>query len=391
MSSKTTCILALIALLSLLSVGAAPARPADSTPDPTAAVSLAQMRFDGEKFSQILDDGRKVVFTVDPDLQRFADQLFEKYEVPAGAAVVLNSRTGRVLAMSSHRSREYAAPTDLVALDPSPPAASLFKVVTTAALIEQTDTTLDTRICYHGGGQRLGLDNLKDSEKFDTACASLSHAFGRSINSIFAKLSDRKLDQRAISDYAGRFRFGKELPFDVDVPVSLIEIPEDRLERARTAAGFWHSHLSPLHAAMISQAIAQKGAMLQPYIVDHIESADGTTEYSSSPKLLGRPVAPETASALLEAMKQTVAVGTARKSFRDSKGIPYLGDIQVAGKTGTLHGSSPFRAYSWFMGVAPADDPEISFAVLVVNEPKWRIKSAPFAVQLLQKYFADRL
>lgn len=90
-------------------------------------------------------------------------------------------------------------------------------------------------------------------------------------------------------------------------------------------------------------------------------------------------------------MKNTVKRGTARKSFKDSKGVPYLPGIEVAGKTGTLTGRSPYRAYSWFVALAPADNPEIAISVLVVNEPKWRIKSAPFAAQLLQKYFEDRI
>jgi cell division protein FtsI/penicillin-binding protein 2 len=98
-------------------------------------------------------------------------------------------------------------------------------------------------------------------------------------------------------------------------------------------------------------------------------------------------VSKETAGALIEAMGQTVARGTARKAFRDRRGVPLLPDVAVGGKTGTLHGHHPFRAYSWFVGVAPADDPEVALAVLVVNEPKWRIKAAGTAAELLRKYF----
>ena len=47
----------------------------------------------------------------------------------------------------------------------------------------------------------------------------------------------------------------------------------------------------------------------------------------------------------------------------------------------------PYRAYSWFVGAAPVEQPEVAIAVLIVNEPKWRIKSGTAAALVLQKYF----
>ena len=60
----------------------------------------------------------------------------------------------------------------------------------------------------------------------------------------------------------------------------------------------------------------------------------------------------------------------------------------MAGKTGTLTGRDPYRAYSWFVGLAPAERPEVAIAVLVVNEPRWRIKSTTAAALILQRYFS---
>jgi cell division protein FtsI/penicillin-binding protein 2 len=389
--SKPTKILvmSIMSLFGVLLLGAAPSKPAETAAatEPLAGVSLAAMRFDGEAYRQAFEDGRVATFTVVPELQRHADRLFARNQVPAGAAVILNSRTGRVLTLSQHRERRWAADSPAVALDPSPPAASLFKIVTAAALLEQGDVELGTRTCYHGGGQRLMEHNLVDSKRDDTACASLGAAFGRSINAIFAKLSDRRLAPGVLGRYAERFGFNRELPFDVALPSSTAEIPTDRLERARTAAGFWHTHLSPLHAAMIAQSVAQRGAMLRPYVVDRITDSDGRTIHEGSPRYLGHAVGKETAGELLEAMAQTVKRGTARKAFRDRRGVPLVPGVEIGGKTGTLHGHKPFRAYSWFVGVAPLERPEVAIAVLVVNEPKWRIKSAGTAAELLRKYF----
>lgn len=378
----------LVLLLTSLALGAAPAAPPRATT--LEGVSLDAMQLDAGAFRQRLDDGRTITFTVNPALQQFADRQFEKYQVPVGSAVILNSRTGRVHAFSERRADKAMAGDTRVALDPSPPAASLFKIVSAAALIEQGEVTPKTKTCYHGGSSKLLLHHLEDSPRDDTACASLQAALGRSINAIFAKLSDRRLSRSSLASYAERFGFNRDLPFDVAVPRSTAEIPDDRLERARTAAGFWHTHLSPLHAAVIAQSVAQDGAMLRPYIVDRVTDGSDEVIYESAPEFVGRTVEKETAAQLLAAMKQTVARGTARRAFHDSRGVPLLPGIEIAGKTGTLTGKSPYRAYSWFVAIAPADDPEVAMAVLVVNKPKWRIKSTGMGELLLSEYFRLR-
>jgi len=376
-----------LAVLTSLALGAAPSEPATETPSPLAGLDLDAMKLDDGAYRQRLEDGRTITFTVNAELQRFADRQLDKYEIPVGSAVILNSRTGRVHALSQQVTDEAMAELEQAALDPSPPAASLFKIVSAAALLERGEVTPGTRTCYHGGSGKLLDEHLVDSKKLDTACASLRAALGRSINAIFAKLSDRRLDRSTLASYAERFGFNRDLPFDVSVPRSTAEIPQDRLERARTAAGFWHTHLSPLHAAVIAQAVAQDGAMLRPYIVDNVADSGGEVIYESSPKFVGRAVEKETADQLLDAMEHTVTRGTARTAFHDKRGAPLLPGIAVAGKTGTLTGKKPYRAYSWFVGIAPADDPEIAMAVLVVNKPKWRIKSAGLSELLLGEYF----
>ena len=60
--------------------------------------------------------------------------------------------------------------------------------------------------------------------------------------------------------------------------------------------------------------------------------------------------------------------------------------IAVAGKTGSLSANNPYRAYSWWVGYAPADNPRIALAALVVNRELWRIKSSYVARELLHEY-----
>jgi cell division protein FtsI/penicillin-binding protein 2 len=165
------------------------------------------------------------------------------------------------------------------------------------------------------------------------------------------------------------------------------KIPEDRLEFARTAAGFWHVHMSALHGAFLAQSIAQEGAMLHPLLVSRVRGADGTVEWSAQPRWLRRTASRETARAVTSMMVNTTTKGTARKYFKDPKGIPYLPGIVVAGKTGTLTRHKPYRGYTWFVGFAPADDPRVAVAALAVNPPKWKVKATAMARDILRSYF----
>ena len=70
-------------------------------------------------------------------------------------------------------------------------------------------------------------------------------------------------------------------------------------------------------------------------------------------------------------------MGTAKGSFHDRKGNPLV-PVSVAGKTGTLSATTDkgYVGYSWFVGYAPADNPEIAFAVVLGNPAAWRIRAA---------------
>ena len=110
--------------------------------------------------------------------------------------------------------------------------------------------------------------------------------------------------------------------------------------------------------------------------------------FDNKPTVLRRAVKPETAAELTRMMTETVENGSARTAFHDAKGDSYLPGIAVAGKTGTLSDNEANRHYTWFVGFAPADQPEVAVAALVVNNPTWQIKAPIMARNLLRSYFA---
>ncbi len=372
--------------------GAPEERASNDRAGPQSNVQRADPRRGFDLDDLVLEDGRLVqhiggrtiTTTLDPELHRFAEELLERYEVPDGAAVAINSRTGEILAFAEHSER---SPGRHVALLANAPAASIFKVITAAALLDLAHLEPGLETCYHGGSSRITEALLTPDPRRDHRCATLASALGRSINVIFARLADQHLTAEQLGQVARGFGFGAEVPFDLPLEVARMDVPEERVERARAAAGFWHSYISPLHAAMIAQAVAQGGARLRPYMIDGVTNEGGEVLHDGTPTFLGRACSAETAEHLARMMVTTTTVGTARSSFRDRQGRPVIPGVDVAGKTGTLHGRSPFRAYDWFMGFAPADAPEIAVAGLVINDPQWRIKGHYLGRELLRRYF----
>lgn len=340
----------------------------------------------GNELASPLDTDYRAVLTVDPSLDAFVQQVLSSYEVPFAGFVAVEPSTGRLLAYVSHSSAEPGAVDH--AIDASPPAASVFKLVTTSALID-SGVSPRTKTCYHGGFSALVASELIDNAKLDSACTSLEGALGRSINPVFAKLSLKHLDAPTLSRYASAFGFGETLPFDGPSEASALEIPSERLEFARTAAGFWHSHMSPLHAAMIAATLANRGRMMRPHIIDRIEDEGGRVITRTEPALHRAVIERRTAELVGGMMQSTVTEGTARKFFFDPKGNPFVPAVQIAGKTGTLSKERPYRGYSWWVGFAPAKDPKIALAALVVNSPKWRIKASYVAREALRHYLVD--
>jgi cell division protein FtsI/penicillin-binding protein 2 len=108
------------------------------------------------------------------------------------------------------------------------------------------------------------------------------------------------------------------------------------------------------------------------------------------PRVVRRAIKSETAAELTRMMLQTVSNGSGYKSFHDEAGRAYLPGITVAGKTGTLTDHKQNRHYTWFVGFAPAENPEVAFSTLVVNTPTWQIKAPQLARDVLRSYFAKK-
>lgn len=366
---------------------AAPARPKQPTRDALLkGFNPLERQLAAGHYTSPLAQDHQATLTLDPALDSFVKGLLDRYEVPQAGFVAIEPSTGKLLSYVSH-SEDPSDVRDHV-LDASPPAASVFKLITGSALLDQ-GIQPESNVCYHGGASRLTLSELTDNPKLDTACISLSGALGYSVNAVFGKLALKHLNAAKLSRYAGAFGFGESLPFDAKAESGAADIPSEPVEFARTAAGFWHMHMSPLHAAMIVATVANHGRMMRPQVVDRIVDASGKVVSRAEPELYRSVLERRTADLMARMMRTTVAQGTARKTFFDAKGNPFLPGVEVAGKTGTLSKERPYRGYTWFVGFAPAEAPKVAVAALIVNSPKWRIKAAYLGREALRYYLIE--
>jgi cell division protein FtsI/penicillin-binding protein 2 len=383
-------------------VAASTARSLDSLPEvPWTELGLAQVevvpanfRFDEAKgrFVAPLADGRTAVLTLEPRLQRHLQRVVGQYREPGEAVVVIEPQTGRVLAYVDDATGGIIGGG--LAGRAAAYAASTFKVITGAALLDSGKVTPETSVCYSGGGSGFGRDALTFNPQRDGTCRTFTEAMAHSSNIVFGRLAHDHLTPAALDRMASSFGFDQPSPFEVRIERSRAQIPtDDDLEFARAAAGFRHTWMTPLHGALIQAAIANNGVMMVPAIVDSIEGRDGFAEYRHKPVAWRTSVKPEVAAALRTTLGTTCTSGTARGYFGGN--AKYPADVRTWGKTGTLSNRNPdgsepdpFLTYTWFVGFGERDGRDLAAAGLVVNTPMWWIKGSFLAAEALRTGFA---
>jgi cell division protein FtsI/penicillin-binding protein 2 len=344
---------------------------------------------DGGRLVQPLSDGGHVELTLDAELQHAAERLLGEADPIQGAAVLVSVDDGRVLALAGRTRAAPSANEVALATTAWAPAASVFKLVTTAALLGE-GLTPDSRVCYHAGVHSVEADNLEDHPELDGRCRTLGYGLAKSQNAILARLAHDHLDPVKLERTARALGFGEPLPFELPTAASTLALPSEPLAFARVAAGFWNTNLSALHGALLAATIARGGESPALHVVDRVVDGGGRVLPLPVGAALHRALTPETARAMARMMVGTTEWGSANRAFRDSStGRRRLAGIRVAGKTGTLTGKNPALAYSWFVGFAPADHPQVAFAVLLGRADEADIRAAEVARALLATWMTS--
>ncbi len=140
--------------------------------------------------------------------------------------------------------------------------------------------------------------------------------------------------------------------------------------------------MSPLHLNMITQAVANGGVMVEPYLIREVTTADGRVLLSGKAgKEIARVMSEEESRLLAQMMVLVVNGGTGRRL----QGLSY----QAAGKTGSAEFDSSLKmeSHAWFTGFAPAEAPEIAVTVIVEEAGGGGEYAVPMAKRVFDAWF----
>ncbi|MBY7143728.1 PASTA domain-containing protein [Virgibacillus sp. NKC19-3] len=324
------------------------------------------------------EDGDDVYLTIDQKIQTLLEdtlsQVEEEYDPERMTAVVMDPKTGEIVAMSNRPSYNPNNPTDVenwyndVVSNPFEPGSTV-KMFTWAAAIEEDVYNGDEE--YKSGTYRPNekiapVHDHNHGEGWGTI--SYDEGFRRSSNVATANLLWEKLGAEKYLDYIDAFDLDKETGIDLPGEVSGEILYNWPLEKITTSFG-QGSTVTPIQQMKAATAIANGGKMLQPYVVQEVvDPSTGEVITEKSPDVVGEPISEDTSEHVRNLLDSAV-------NGEDATGEKYkLKDYTVGGKTGTAQIPNPDgsgyangredHVFS-FLGMAPIDDPELMMYVSV--------------------------
>ena len=346
---------------------------------------IPSARVVGDRLESFLPDGGLVTYNLDPVLQERVSRFLVERRVPYAVFVALEPKSGRVLGMVSHSTVDPQ--WQKKACYQIYPMASLFKIITASAALEQNKVFPDTVIAFNG--KRTSVSPLYwEPRGRRSPEMTLTDAMGKSVNPVFGRLASSFVGKEQLILEANRFGFNQQLFPGTAIMQSTALSPQSDAELKLMGAGLGREvKISPIHAAAMMAAVANRGLMMTPLLAEKVTSGTGEVLFSAKPLELRRLLSEETSAKLAKTLSTTVNKGTSRRAFHDRRGRPLLAKLNIAAKTGSIDGKEPEGQYSWFAAYAPMEDPQIALIALVVNQGKWNVKASNVGEKALEAFF----
>jgi cell division protein FtsI (penicillin-binding protein 3) len=321
--------------------------------------------------------GKNVILTLDKNIQYITEKELAKAVTDSGAksgmAVVMESGSGRILAMANYPTFNPNAYTrcstvqlrNRVVADSFEPG-STFKVFLIAAALEEGLVKPNDMYNCEGGSYKIANRVIHDDHPHPRLTVSEIIKYSSNIGA--AKIG-LKLGEERVSRHLRNFGFGVRT--GIDLPAETSGNLKKRMygvELATTAFGQGVT-LSAVQLVTAMSAIANGGSLMRPFLVERIVDDEGKEVQSFEPQVVRRVISPETAGKITRMMETvTEEGGTGTKAAIEG--------FRVAGKTGTAqkvdpltHTYSPSKRIGSFVGFVPADKPRLTIAV-IIDEPQ---------------------
>jgi peptidoglycan glycosyltransferase len=337
--------------------------------------------------------GNNLYLTVDPKLQQLAQDTLGP--IP-GSIVLLDGKSGAVLAMVGYPRYD---PSQLVfdptvddslwndqiqaiqqrwnALnnDPSQPLymrptqglyvpGSIFKTVTLSGMLDTGKTKPDST-WKDAGSFVIDAYKINDPNRPNQNTTwTTQQGYMFSLNAVFAQMGVA-LGPDGLRDYANKFGFGQEIPFDLKTSASQIESTKDylasRVAQAETGFGQGQLQITPLHAALMAAAMGRgDGIMPKPYLVQSIKTPAGQLIKETEPSNWLQTVRPETAKTVHDIMVASATDGWVGLNGGNLKGSGAV----IGGKTGTAELGNNLNN-AWYIAWASKGDKLFAIAVVI--------------------------
>lgn len=321
-------------------------------------------------------DGFNLVLTIDETIQfiaeRALEKAFEKHHAKAASIIVMNPKTGEILALANQPTynleQATQAPmenrTNRVAAFVYEPG-SVFKIVTLAAALEEGKVKETDKFFCENGSYKVGNHILHDHGRHGTL--TFREVIEQSSNICTTKVA-QKLGADLIYQYGHRFRFGMKTGLDLAGEVQGTLKPTKYWSKTSIGAVPIGQEVTVTAIQMVSAiaAIANDGVYMKPFVVKYIKDNQDELIRSFEPEPLGQVVSAETAQRMKDILNGVVERGTAK--------LAKIPGVSVAGKTGTAQKVvgktySHSKFYATFIGFAPVEDPKLA-AIVVFDEPR---------------------
>jgi penicillin-binding protein 2 len=365
--------------------------------------------------------GHDIQLTIDMRLMEAFDRAFRPH--PSGAAVVVDIHTGAVRALYSKpvydpnemssglSTKRYAELTG----DPFRPLidktmyetyfpGSTFKVVTALAALEDAVVDPMQRVeCM--GSLKIGRQKFRCSKRHEWV--DLYDSVVQSCNVYFWELAE-VVGLERINRYAQALGFAEQTDIGVNSEAKGFLATREWYKEhygafrigytLNTAIGQGNTRVTVLQLAMAYAAIANGGTLYAPQVVQNIKAPDGSLSETFQPRIKREVgISPRHLDLMRRALIDVVQEesGTAYRS-RNEDGVRVAGKTgtaQVVGRKGRSEESSSAwyldRSHGWFAGFAPAEDPQVAFAVLVEHGGSGGTSAAPIATSVMQQYLSE--
>lgn len=332
-----------------------------------------------------------------------------------GAVVMLDPRTGEVLVLAStpiFDASAIANPATSTATfaslqaDPDLPLlpratqgryvpGSVFKIVTAIAALGSGAVTPATTFPEQPAAEKAGLlvsgFRIRDGHHAVTGSKVLDFITATEVScNIWYALAGLQTGGDALTSWAAKLGFGEPIPFDLRTSASQVTNGggsfgggfSDAVELANASYGQAETVVTPLQMALVASTIANGGVLMKPHLVQAFTGKAGTV--SVDPEAWRQVLPADLALQVSAAMQQAVE-GKLGRQFTTGARVP---GMVVAGKSGTAELGGTGEPNSWFIGFAPAENPQIAIAVVVEQGGRGAERAAPIGGKLLAAWKA---